>query len=134
MIRTFFLIFILFLLSSCNNGIRQNFLGNYYLVAPDIDEQTSLSYHETSDGSAYGDVIKATVFAVGYNSKYIIAKQHPYGDKHITNYFILPVKNGFNWKNNNGLMGPLTINEFNQKQIELNIKPIQFTIIYKDLE
>jgi hypothetical protein len=132
--RRISLFFILFLLLSCNNGIRQNFLGNYYLVAPDIDEQTSLSYHDPSDGLAYGDVIKATVFAVGYNKTYIIAKQHPKGDKRITNYFILPVKHGFNWKDNNGLMGPLTLNQFKQKQIELNIQSIQFTINYKDLE
>jgi len=130
----FFLFFALLLFLSCNSGVRKNFLGNYYIVAPDLDEQTALSYHEPSDGLAYGDVIGATVFAVGYNKAYIIAKQHPNGDRHITNYFILPVKKGFNWKNNNGLMGPLSLNQFEQKQLELHIKPIQFSIIYKDLE
>jgi len=109
-------------------------LGNYYLVAPDLDEQTSLSYHDPKDSLVYPSIIEATVFAVGYNKNYIIAKQHPNGDKHITNYFILPVKSGFNWKDNNGLLGPLTLNQFNQKTLELNIKSIQFTIDYKDLE
>jgi hypothetical protein len=130
----FILLFNIILLSSCNNGIRFRFLGNYYLVAPDIDEQTSLSYHESSDGLVYGDVIKATVFAVGYNNAYIIAKQHPDGNRRITNYFILPVKKEFNWKTNNGLMGPMTLNQFEKMQLSLDIKSIQFKIFDKDLE
>jgi len=132
-----FLFLILFSLSACINGvsgIRENFLGNYYLVAPDDDEQTALSYHEPSDGLVYAYIIEETVFAIGYNKAYIIAKQHPFGERRITNYFILPVKKGFDWKTNNGMMGPLTLNQFEQKQTELHIKSIKFTIVYSDLE
>lgn len=129
-----FLIFLVLILSSCNSGIKKNFLGNFYLVAPDIDEQMALSYHVPSDGPIYGDVIKATVFAVGYNDKYIIAKQHPDNNRAVTNYFILPIKTNFDWKSKNGLMGPLTLEQFKKISNDLKISKIEFSICYKDLQ
>jgi len=129
-----FLLFVSLIIAACNGGIRDNFLGNYYLVAPDADEQTALSYHEQSDGLAYGDVISATVFAIGYSKTFIIAKQHPNYNKQIVNYFILPVRKGFDWKTKNGLIGPLTSKQFEQKKTDLRIQDIKFTIVYKDLE
>jgi len=132
---------ILGLFSSCMGlAIKENIVGNYYLVATDVDEDLSLSYHEPADGDNYGTFISATVFAVGYNEKYIIVKQHPRTfpnppNKGITNFFILPLSKGFNWRTNNGLIGPLTLEQFNAKRKELNIPDgLKFTIVKDNLK
>jgi hypothetical protein len=120
--------------------IKENIFGNYYLIAADANEDLTLSYHDSSDGAIYGGIIEPTVFAIGFNENYIIAKQHPRTfpnppDKNITNFYILPIKKGFNWRTKNGLLGPLTSNQFSQKRKELNISDsLNFTIELKDLK
>jgi hypothetical protein len=109
------------------------------LVAADTNEQLSLSYHEPADEDNYGTVIQATVFAVGYNTRYVIVKQHPRAfpnppDKSITNFFILPLSKGFNWRTNNGLIGPLTLEQFNAKARELGISDLKFTTEKENLK
>lgn len=134
----YFLIIFIFL--SCQDLVKERIIENYYLVAADDPEGTCLSYHESSEESTYGCIIEATVFAVGYNSNYLIVKQHPSvlpnpPDKKITNYYILPIKNGMNWSNKNGLIGPLTIEQFIEKRNELNIpESLTFTIEIEDLK
>jgi hypothetical protein len=98
--------------------IKQKLIGNYYLVANDDIEDLTLSFHESTDENNYSSIIEATVFAVGYNDSYLIAKQHPRifpnpSNKGITNYYILPLKaDNRNWKNKNGLIGPLSLTMF----------------------
>jgi hypothetical protein len=129
-------------LSSCEGlAIKENIFGNYYLVAADIGEDLSLSYHEgtLSDvlgGVNYDGLIEPTVFAVGYNDKYIIVAQHPnIYDRKITNYFILPIKKGMNWRTKNGLIGPLSLTQFNAKRRELGISDeLTFTRVFEDLK
>jgi hypothetical protein len=123
------------ILSGCTGFvINKSILGNYYLTAPDVDKQLSLSYHENSDGGIYGTIIEETVFAVGINKGYIIAKQHPSNNRNITNYFILPIKKGFDWTTKNGLIGPLTINQFNDVRKDLRLGQTIYTIVYQNLE
>ena len=124
----------MFFMFGCNDfAVKKHVVENYYLIATDAEEALDLSYHESSDGNNFGTIIDATVFAIGYNDKYIIAKQHPRTfpnppDKKITNYYILPLKKGMDWKSKNGLIGPLTLEQFNEKCIELNIsKEVLFT-------
>ena len=109
------------------------------MIASDVGEDLALCYQEHVDDSNYGTVIGATVFALGYNSKFIVVKQHPrtfpnLPNKEITNYFILPIKRGFDWREMNGLMGPFTRKQFRNERDALHIGDIKFTIVYKDLE
>ena len=80
-----FLSFLLVNLSACIGGfgfaLKKHLFGNYYLTAVDIIEQCGLSYRSESysdiwGGNFGGTVIGQTVFAVGYNDKYLIAKQY----------------------------------------------------------
>src|ERR1700749_1445227 len=99
-------------LLSCSVGmdIKRNIVGNYYLTAPDDDEQLGLTYQNPGDqNGGYDGIIEQTVFAVGYNKQYIIAKKHP-PNKDITNYFILPYS-AYKEPKNEDLIGPLTLNE-----------------------
>ncbi len=126
---------IVLLLSGCMGFLsKENIIGNYYLIAADTEEQMSLSYCDPADKNGCIGIIEATVFSVGYNKDYIIAKQHPRvfpnaPNKDITNYFILPIgKKGTDWGNNYGLIGPLTLDQFNKQGKELNLLPdLKFT-------
>ena len=128
--NTIFYVLSLLTLSGCVGGtgfvIKEKVIDNYYLIATDVDEDLVLSYHEDVDGDNYGTIIDATIFAVGHNDKFIIVKQHPRispnaPDKKITNYYILPLKKGMDWRSKNGLIGPLTLKTFNEKRKELEI-------------
>jgi len=117
----------------CNSLLNNNIFDNYHLMATDDWEQLNLSYYEPT-GKNYVPVIKKTVFALGYNKKYIIAKQHPDNNKTITNYFILSIKRKYLSGDNSGLIGPLSAADFEQKQKELKLEKLDFSIVYKELE
>ncbi|HLX54181.1 MAG TPA: hypothetical protein VKR58_09575 [Aquella sp.] len=129
----------LFVIQGCIGGfgldIKDHLVGIYYLAAADDDRQCSLTTHEPSDGGNYGNVVNQTVFAVGYNEKYIIAKQHPDENRKITNYFIVPVEQHITRENLKNLMGPLTYDQFLAKRHELSIPDsLQFTKEYENLK
>ncbi|NEW85145.1 MAG: DUF3997 domain-containing protein [Mariniphaga sp.] len=121
------ILFVVFSLLSCSDFvIKKNIVGNYYLIATDTEDDLGLAYHEPEDGQNYATIVDATVFTIGFNDKFINVKQHPRTfpnppDLNITNYYILPLKKGMDWKIKNGLIGPLTLDEFNEKRKELNI-------------
>ena len=119
-------------LTSCGLAEKKKVVGDYYLVAADTGEQMSLTYHTSEDGSDYGTIVEACVFAAGCNDKYIILKRHPYNfhiNKNVTLYYIVPVENYYRPNNTS-----LNEFQFNKKRKELGIEDIQFTIVYKDLE
>jgi hypothetical protein len=146
MSRAIFYYIILLMFTGCSGlAIKEKITDNCYFVAADDEEGCGLSYHEArwSDflgGVNYVTLIDATVFAAGYNDDYMIVKQHPRTfpnppDKKVTNYYILPLKQGMDWETKNGLIGPLTSEEFTAKRKELGIPDeIKFTKVLKDLE
>ena len=78
--------------------------------------------------------------SVPYLLDYMVIKQHPksFGnplDKTITNYYILPLKSGMDWRSKNDLIGPFTKIIFDEKCKELKIpESLLFTRIIEDLE
>jgi uncharacterized protein YceK len=137
-----FCLLTLCLLSGCSGfAIRKKVVDNYYLIAPDEEEQLDLSYCDPSDQEGCSTIISETVFAVGHNQEYIIAKQHPRvfpktSNKSITNYFILPInKKDRHGRDNFGLIGPLTFEQFNKRKKELNIPDnVKFIILKESLK
>ena len=68
----FFSVFSLLLLNGCQDlAVKDNIIGNYYLVAADQIEGTCLSYHE-SDDLNYSCLIESAVFGVGFDERYMI--------------------------------------------------------------
>jgi hypothetical protein len=61
--------------------------GHYVLLWIDTPENISVS-RELGDGNYIGR-IDATVYALGWDGRYLVAKQHPKGDKKKVNYFII---------------------------------------------
>lgn len=114
----------LLVLSGCGEGFVENkqVTGRYHLIAVDVIEDLSLDYKlKTGD---YIGVVPETIFAVGFNSDYIITKQHPGNNKEITNYFIVPIYDSL--QHEMGVFGPFTQKQFEAKTKELNLDTLNF--------
>jgi len=122
----------LFLYGCWGVAYNEELNGQYYLSATDTREQMYLSYEDEKYGGL--GVISETVYAVGQNDAYIIAKQHPNSDKTITNYFIVPITNKISNIPEKNIFGPLTFEEFINKKKELKIENLDFSIVFEDLE
>lgn len=61
--------------------------GPYILIWID-DPNTPRVNYDLGEGSSIGR-IDEVVFSVGWDGRYLVAKQHPGGDKSVTNYFYI---------------------------------------------
>ncbi len=117
----------------CNNtscifdSSTEELTHGYELTWIDFEENRAIYKGE--------EQVPGYVSSVGYNSDYIIAKQHPQKgnfysepDYSITNYFIIDIEeNAKGYKQ--GVIGPLTKEQFDSKFVELGIiNKIKFTI------
>jgi hypothetical protein len=135
-----FIFISLIFLFSCTRHYNKKLTDKYYVNSLDEDVDMSISY-EIGEG-AYIDVVKATVFAFGYNDDFIIAKQHPIekalkkGEwKATTNYFIIPIKNPISQSKDLNVLGPLTLEQLNEKRQELAIPDnLNFTEEFENLK
>ena len=112
-------------------------MNNYYLYAYASDEDMLIMHFDKYGGL---EVVGSTVFAVGCNKDFIIAKQHPaiYPEKEnksVTNYFIIPLKKPVTWLNENVAIGPLSENEFAEKKKQLNVPDtLDFSIVFNNIK
>jgi len=114
--------------SSCIfDSSSEDLVNGYELAWMDTKYNQSI-YKEEEQVPGY-------IFSVGFNCDYIIAKQHPQmgdfysePDYFVTNYFIIDLKeNERGYKQ--GVIGPLSKEEFDSKMDELGIRGrIEFTI------
>lgn len=110
------------LLSSCglfDSGVEWRG-GPYALLWMDTAENVSLC-RDLGGGSWIGRV-ESTVFAVGWDGRYVVAKQHPDNDRSKSNYFIVDSKNDTDHADQTVVVtGPLTAGEFQRKSIDLHL-------------
>jgi hypothetical protein len=117
------------LLSACglfDYGIEWR-SGPYGLVWVDLPSEVSLSY-DMGSGS-WATIVEPCVFAVGANQEYIVAKQHPGGNKSITNYFIVNIRAGApkaDWKE--GVIGPLAEKDFEERSATMKLPAFTKTL------
>ncbi len=109
----------------------EKLIGPYRLTAVDMSEQMSVDYG--LDGGSAIVRITETVFSVGWDERYIVAKQHPKNDRSITNYFYLVIADDSPYANPAAsVRGPFTAEEFAQKKKKLGLP--DFTRTIKSLE
>ncbi|OSY87064.1 hypothetical protein WH52_13465 [Tenacibaculum holothuriorum] len=127
---------LLLILQSCYFGVglvEKEITNNYFLFANNKLDEMSIWFH--SEEHSYQLIIPETVFAVGENGDYIIAKSHPKNkkngiDKSITYYHIIEVR-----KKKANQYSNLNLEQFNKKREELNIpNSLSFKLTYKELE
>lgn len=105
--------------------------GHYELLWIDVPEQMSLSYDLDRDGGSLG-LVDWTVLSVGSNDRYIVVKQHPHGNKAVTNYFVVDKRLVLPMDPVRAVLGPLTQAEFNAKTGSLQLP--KFTKVLSSLE
>ena len=114
-------------------------IGNYKVLWIDIFSNQIICETDEKNATSCSQLIDEYVFAIGHNSSFIIAKQHPTNgfkngyevDTTITNYFIIDI-NGKITKNRNKVIGPLSKKEFEEIVAELNIENIKFDQNYPE--
>jgi hypothetical protein len=132
-----FLIGVAIFISGCSgSAYYEEIQGGYHLSAIDVKHDMIIGYQ---DGEYGIGVINATVFAIGQNGRFIIAKQHPKNfpdkpDKGIINYYIIPLESRIAKSVDKNYYGPLSLSEFRVKAENLNIGAITFNRVFKDLE
>ena len=85
------IIYILTIVNLCSCGqpaVHKHLTDEFYLTAPDLIEQLSVSYHYS--GASYSNIVNETVVAVGYNDNFIIVKQRP-SNTDTTLYYIIDI-------------------------------------------
>jgi hypothetical protein len=132
----YFFVFGLLVFGSCKGLSDQRIIGRYHLVAVDYDKaQTTLSY-EVHNGESFLGVVGPMVFAVGYDNRFIILKEHPdkalfdSPDTNVTNYYIVAVPTVYtDLPNEKNVYGPFDEYQFLVKRKELGVSDsIKFTI------
>lgn len=115
------------LVSGCGFVHDERITGPYRLIAVDLDKQMSISY-DLGDGSAVGR-IDETVFAFGFDERFIVAKQHPNGDRSVTNFFYLDMTKDSKYaKPSDSVTGPLTEKEYASEAVRLNLPKFSRTL------
>ena len=110
--------------------------GKYRILAIDTYEQAALEYESTP--GTYTEIIAEGVCAVGYNNKYIIAKQHPVVqnkvDRSMTNYFIVTIQLSSGKDEPFLPAPPISFKDFEAQKHRLGIDDVAFTKVYYTLD
>jgi hypothetical protein len=103
--------------------------GPYALTWVDLPDEVMLSYDLGNGG--WATLVDSRVFAVGANQQYVVAKQHPHGDKTVTNYFIIEIRAGRPVQDRiskDAVIGPLDEKTFRQKAADLALPSFTKTL------
>ena len=118
-------------LSGCGFVHDERLTGDYRLIAIDVLEQMSVS-RSLPGGDTIGR-IDETVFAVGWNDRYVVAKQYPANNRSVTNYYYLDMSRDNAYADpSQSVTGPLTEAEFKRHQAELTLP--DFRRVIKQLQ
>ena len=104
--------------------------GPYALIWIDDPKKVELAY-DTGNGG-WSTRIEECVFEVGWDGRYVVAKQHRLGNKNFTAYYYIDSsKDSVNAKAEDVVMGPFLQPEFEAKSKELGLPP--FTTLLESL-
>jgi hypothetical protein len=111
------------LLAGCGFVHDERLDGPYRLNAIDVMSEMSICY-DLGNGHCIGR-ISETVFAVGWNSAYVVAARHPYNDKSKVEYFYLVrALDGPHVDPSVTVRGPFDLQSFGQERQRLGLPPL----------
>ena len=115
-------------LVACGFVYDEPIVGPYRLVAVDVLEDMRLCRTLERERDCIGR-ISETVFSVGWNARYVVAKQHPQNDRSITNYYYLErTKDTIHANRNESVTGPLSFEEFDARTKSLGLPSFSLTV------
>ena len=126
----------LLILQSCYFGaglVEKEITDDYWLLANNTLDEMSIWFNAEKYSNRL--IVPETVFALGENGDFIIAKSHPKNlesgiDKRVTYYHIIEVDKKSPEQSPN-----LTLEQFENKRKELNIpNDLDFDIVYEELQ
>ena len=126
----------LLILQSCYFGVglvEKEITDDYWLLANNTLDEMSIWFNAEKYSNRL--IVPETVFALGENGDFIIAKSHPKNlesgiDKSVTYYHIIEVDKKSPEQSPN-----LTLEQFENKRKELNIpNDLDFDIVYEELQ
>lgn len=124
------------ILESCYFGsglVEREITDDYFLFANNTLDEMSIWYNAEKYSNQL--IVPETVFAVGVNEDFIIAKSHPKTtengiDKNVTYYHIIEVNKKSTEQSPN-----LTLEQYERERKKLNIpNNLDFDIVYDELE
>ncbi len=121
------------LLTGCGMGSLhdEKLVGPYHLAAMNSLEDMQVCY-VLSNGDTVGR-IDGTVYAVGWSDRFIVAKQHPNGNRSIIRFYILDISRDSTYANPGAsVTGPFTEAEFRSMQATFGLP--EFTRVIRSLE
>jgi hypothetical protein len=105
--------------------------GRFQLMWIDLPDQVTLSY-DLGGGGSIG-LVDYTVYAVGSDVHHIVVKQHPRGERSITNFYIVDVNSSaLPLHPERAVTGPLTQAQFDERAILTSLP--RFTTILETLQ
>jgi len=127
---------LLLILQSCYFGaglVEKEITDDYFLFANNTLDEMSIWFHAEKYSNRL--IVPETVFALGENGDFIIAKSHPKNlesgiNKNVTYYHIIEVDKKSTEQSPN-----LTLEQFENKRKKLNItNDLDFDIVYEELK
>ena len=103
--------------------------GDYEVGWNDLIRNRSITKLSKGCDGCAAQIVDSYVYAIGHDSNFIIAKQHPGIDTITTNYFIIDIRKNEK-ENDKGIYGPLSFIEFDSLKKELKIAELNFDLIY----
>ncbi len=85
--------------------------------------------YAADDQDTCNERISETVFSVGWNERFLVAKQHPSNDKSVTNYFILDMSTDKkNLNSSASVMGPFSESEYKKQSLAMALPEFSRTM------
>ncbi|EOA03834.1 hypothetical protein HFRIS_015791 [Herbaspirillum frisingense GSF30] len=117
---------IIFTLAGCGPS-DERIVGPYLLTHIDTQQDMYLCY-ELPEGNCVGRIQK-TVFAVGWDDRYIVAKRHPDSDRKVVQYFFLEMAKDSHYADpSTSVTGPMSEESFSRYARLLGLPPFTKTI------
>jgi hypothetical protein len=128
---------VLLLLSGCDTAYEETLVGRYKLLAIDIHENMQLCWALDSGTCASDGLPGRTVFAAGFDDRYVVTAVHPDGAGGTITQFFYVIRDRQNEDDDwgmpyGGVKGPFDQSEYEAEKSRLNLP--EFSRIFANLK
>lgn len=113
-------------LSSCEVIENKHVIYRYYVTSLQVPQDRQLSY-KLEDGNYVG-IVEPYLNKVGTTNSFLVVMQNPVNtfeiDSAVDRYFLVPIRKEYTLRPEEGVIGPMTKQDFLLKSSELNIGDI----------